>query len=266
MAKTILITGATDGIGLETAKLLNAQGHRVLLHGRNSLKLEAARQALSGGGDTETYLADLSDLREVKALALSIGAHHDRLDVLINNAGVFRSAESRTADCFDLRFAVNTFAPFLLTQQLLPLLGAGSRVINLSSAAQSPVDLQALSGRTSITDQFESYAQSKLALTMWTHGLAHALQDQGPLLVAVNPGSLLASKMVKEGFGIAGKSLQIGAEILVRASLSKEFAAASGRYFDNDAGRFSSPHPDALDLPKCQEVVRAIESLLSKNG
>ena len=264
MQKTILITGATDGIGLETAKLLCSQGHRVLLHGRNPAKLEATRQALSGSGHTETYLADLSDLSEVVALALTIATHHGRLDVLINNAGIFRSAESCTADGLDLRFAVNTLAPYQLTRQLLPVLAPGARVVNLSSAAQSPVDLNALAGRTRIADQFESYAQSKLALTMWTHGMAHALKDSGPLLVAVNPGSLLATKMVKEGFGMAGKDLRTGADILVRAALSDEFAAASGRYFDNDTGRFASPHPDALDLQKCQEVVQVIEAMLAK--
>ncbi|WP_439886228.1 SDR family NAD(P)-dependent oxidoreductase [Pseudomonas sp. MBLB4123] len=264
MAKTILITGATDGIGLETAKLLCAQGHRVLLHGRNPAKLETARQALSGGGHAETYLADLSDPCQVVALAQAITEQHDRLDVLINNAGIFRSEQSRTAEGFDVRFAVNTLAPYLLTQRLLPVLGPDARVVNLSSAAQAPVDLDALAGRTPIADPFESYAQSKLALTMWTHGLAHALKGRGPLLVAVNPGSLLATKMVKEGFGMAGKNLRTGADILVRAALSDEFAAASGRYFDNDAGCFAAPHPDALDLQKCQEVVQLIESTLAK--
>ncbi|WP_415755551.1 SDR family NAD(P)-dependent oxidoreductase [Pseudomonas leptonychotis] len=264
MQKTILITGATDGIGLETAKLLCSQGHRVLLHGRNPAKLEAARQALSGGGHAETYLADLSELSEVVALSHAITEQHDRLDVLINNAGIFRSEQSRTAEGFDVRFSVNTLAPYLLTQRLLPVLGTDARVVNLSSAAQSPVDLSALAGRTLIADQFESYAQSKLALTMWTHGMAHALKDRGPMLVAVNPGSLLATKMVKEGFGMAGKDLRTGADILVRAALSDEFAAGSVRYFDNDTGRFAAPHTDALDLEKCQEVVQLIEAMLAK--
>lgn len=264
MRKTILITGATDGIGLETARRLNAQGHRVLLHGRSAAKLEEARQTLPDTDAAETYLADLSAMSEVVALARAITQRHAVLDVLINNAGVFRSPASHTAEGMDLRFAVNTLAPCLLTRQLLPLLGPQARVVNLSSAAQAPVDLQALTGRTRIADQFESYAQSKLALTMWTAAMAHSLADSGPLLVAVNPGSLLATKMVREGFGMPGKSLGTGADILLRAALAEEFATASGRYFDNDSGRFTAPHADAQDLHKCQEVVRVIEAMLDK--
>lgn len=81
--------------------------------------------------------------------------------------------------------------------------------------------------------------------------------------MSLNPGSLLATKMVKEGFDMVGKDLRTGADILVKAALSDEFAAASGRYFDNDTGRFASPPPDALDLQKCQEAVQVIESMLA---
>ncbi|UTW08079.1 SDR family NAD(P)-dependent oxidoreductase [Pseudomonas benzenivorans] len=265
MQKTILITGATDGIGFETAKLLYSQGHRLLLHGRSPDKLQATKKALStlpGAGRIEGYLADLAHLSEVMSLGQAITEAHQRLDVVINNAGIFRSPDTCTADGLDLRFAVNTFAPYLLTRQLLPLLGPEARVINLSSAAQSPVNLDALVGRRQIPDQLEAYAQSKLALTMWSHGMAHAQKDRGPLLVAVNPGSLLATKMVKEGFGLPGKNLQVGAQILVQAALAEEFATASGRYFDNDIGRFAAPHPDALDLQKCEDVIQAIELVL----
>ena len=265
MQKTILITGSTDGIGLEAAKVLYSQGHHVLLHGRNSTKLTAtvkALSALSGGGRVESYLADLSRMADVTALSQAISQSHSQLDVLINNAGILRATDTVTDDGLDIRFAVNTFAPCLLTRQLLPLLGQTARVVNLSSAAQSPVDLQALAGHTRIADQLKAYAQSKLALTMWSRAMAHAQKDGGPVFVAVNPGSLLATKMVKEGFGMAGKDIRIGVDILVRAALSDEFAEASGLYFDNDEGRFASPHPDALDPKKCQDVVRAIEEVL----
>ena len=108
----------------------------------------------------------------------------------------------------------------------------------------------------------EAYAQSKLALTMWSRHMAGELKDKGPAIIAVNPGSMLGSKMVKEGFGVAGGDLAIGATILVRAALDAKFATASGRYFDNDSGRFAPPHPDALDDGKCADVVRVIESLI----
>jgi NAD(P)-dependent dehydrogenase (short-subunit alcohol dehydrogenase family) len=108
----------------------------------------------------------------------------------------------------------------------------------------------------------EAYAQSKLALTIWSREMALAQKD-GPVIVAVNPGSMLGSKMVKEGFGVAGGDIRIGADILTRAALGDEFAEASGLYFDNDSGQFASPHPDALDRHKSQEVVRVIETVLA---
>jgi NAD(P)-dependent dehydrogenase (short-subunit alcohol dehydrogenase family) len=109
----------------------------------------------------------------------------------------------------------------------------------------------------------EAYAQSKLALTIWSRELAKQLPD-GLVVVAVNPGSLLASKMVKEGFGVAGNDLSIGADILDRAALSDEFASASGKYFDNDAGRFAEPHADALDPQKSEKLMDVIEDVLAR--
>ena len=262
MQKTILITGATDGIGLEAAKLLAASGHRVLFHGRNRAKLNKAVEAVQGEGRVEQYVADFSRMTEVESLADALASEHDSLDVLINNAGVFRAVNPVTEDGLDVRFAVNTIAPFLLTRRLLPLLGASSRVINLSSAAQAPVNLRALAGEVQLSDN-AAYAQSKLALTMWSRALALSLGKDGPSVVAVNPGSMLGTKMVKEAYGVAGGDVGIGADILYRAALSDEFATASGKYFDNDAGRFARPHPDALDAAKSTDVVRTIETILA---
>ncbi|MCK2148797.1 SDR family NAD(P)-dependent oxidoreductase [Marinobacter alexandrii] len=266
MTKKILITGATDGIGLETAKRLYSEGHTLLLHGRNAEKLAATERTLAdsrGAGLIYTYKADLSRLAEVDSLAEAITKEHDQLDVIINNAGVMRVPETVTQDGLDVRFAVNTVAPYLLTKRLLPVLAPDARVVNLSSAAQATVELDALRGKKRFLDDMSAYAQSKLALTMWNHALAQSSSHQGLVFVAVNPGSLLASKMVKEGFGIAGKSLSIGANVLVRAALSEEFANASGKYFDNDKGGFGAPHADALDDRKCREVVAAIEKLVA---
>ncbi|MCU7807389.1 MAG: SDR family NAD(P)-dependent oxidoreductase [Candidatus Thiodiazotropha sp. (ex Semelilucina semeliformis)] len=267
MQKTILVTGSTDGIGLETAKMLVAQGHHVLLHGRNAAKLADAEKtlsALSDNGRVESYVSNLSRIADVTALAEAVAERRERLDVLINNAGVFNISDPRTPDGLDARFAVNTIAPYLLTQRLLPLIGASGRVINLSSAAQSPVNPEALVGRVRLSDDFAAYAQSKLALTMWSRSMAISLKDDGPAIIAVNPGSMLGTKMVKQAFGVAGGDIRIGAEILVRAALDDEFAAASGQYFDNDSGQFASPHPDVLNQQKSEEIVRAIDAILSE--
>lgn len=119
-----------------------------------------------------------------------------------------------------------------------------------------------MTGRIQLSEDFAAYAQSKLALIMWSRSLA--LKGNGPAIITVNPGSMLSSKMVKEAFGVAGKDIRIGAEILTRAALTNEFAAASGQYFDNDKGRFASPHSDALEPQKCEEVVGIIERVLEK--
>ncbi|MEM7522425.1 MAG: SDR family NAD(P)-dependent oxidoreductase [Pseudomonadota bacterium] len=265
MSKTILITGSTDGIGLETAKMLAEDGHLVLMHGRSASKLETARAEV--GGTTEGYVADLSDMNAVARLAREVAAAHDRLDVLINNAGVYKTPHPTLPDGSDIRFVVNTLAPYALTRALATVIPAvipaSGRIINLSSAAQAPVNLAALRGEAKVGDM-DAYAQSKLALTMWSRALAADLTG-GPVVVAVNPGSLLASKMVKEGFGVAGNDIRIGADILRRAALSDEFANASGAYFDNDAGGFGAPHPDALNDARMRDVVDAIEAAVGRS-
>jgi len=263
MQKTILITGATDGIGFETAKMLINQGHYLLLHGRNAAKLEQVEAALAAISETaqfESYLADLSNMTEVTALANQIKAKHQQIDVLINNAGVYKTANNTTVDNLDTRFAVNSIAPYRLTQALLPILGRQGRVLNLSSAAQSTVNLDALSGNKALTDS-EAYAQSKLALTIWSRVLGQQLKQQGPAIIAINPKSLLGSKMVKDAFGIAGSDLSVGAELLCQAALCDDFAHASGLYFDNDYEKFADPHPDALDEKICASVMAQIEQI-----
>lgn len=258
MTKTILITGSTDGIGKLTAQTLVSRGHRVILHGRNRSKLEATSAEI--GGDTESYVADLSQLSDVETLAASILEKHEHLDVLINNAGVLKTANARTPSGLDLRFVVNTFAPYVLTRRLLPGLGDTGRVVNLSSAAQAPVNLPAMRGEVALGDM-EAYAQSKLAITLWSRELAKELEG-GPVVVAVNPGSLLASKMVKEGFGVAGNDLSIGADILCSAALDASFADASGKYYDNDAERFAEPHVAALNPKHVEEVMRTMREVI----
>ncbi len=111
-------------------------------------------------------------------------------------------------------------------------------------------------------EAMDAYSQSKLAMTMWSKALANELKEKPPVIISVNPGSLLGSKMVKEGFGIPGKDISIGADIIVRASLDASFKSASGEYFDNDKGRFANPHLDALDGKKCKRILEIIEEFL----
>lgn len=262
MTQTILITGSTDGIGLLTAKMLATQGHKVLLHGRSKSKLEAAVAEV--GGETESYIADLSLMADVETLATEILSKHTTLDVLINNAGVLKTSQPKTPDGLDTRFAVNTLAPYMLARKLLPIIPKTGRIVNLSSAAQAPVDIDAMAGRAAL-DDMSAYSQSKLAITIWSRELAKELKD-GPVVVAINPGSLLASKMVVQGFGVAGKDLKIGADILCEAATAASFAKSTGKYFDNDEGRFNQPHEAALDTAHASAVMEGIDATIAALG
>ncbi len=255
-SKNILITGSTDGIGLETARKLKSLGHNIIVHGRNAAKLEKVAAELGA----ESVRADLSNLSEVKDMADIILSKYKNLDVLINNAGVLKTSTPRTDDGYDVRYVVNTFAPYLLTKKLLPILKDG-RVINLSSAAQASVDFDAMLGKVKMSD-FEAYAQSKLAITMWTRHLANQLGDDGPVIIAVNPASMLGTKMVKEGFNSSGHDINIGVNILIKLSLETEHDKHTGDYYDNDNKRYAQPQADGLDDEKSKKIVELMETII----
>ncbi len=265
MMKTILITGATDGIGLQAARQFVSHGHRLLVHGRNAAKLQQTRsqlEALNDKAEVRDYCCDLSDLQAVVEMAQQLLADQKQIDVIINNAGVLKTPDTRTGDNLDIRFVVNTLAPYLLTRLLLPACPSSGRVINLSSAAQAPVDRQAMRQFQPMSDM-DAYSQSKLAITMWSAALADELGETGPMVISVNPGSLLATNMVKEGFGIEGKDVTIGSDILVRLALSSEADIVTGSYYDNDNDRFADPHVDALDATNNRALMQAIGDQLS---
>ena len=251
----ILITGATDGIGLETARKLSSLGHEVIVHGRNQEKLKKVESELG----VKSYQSDFSNLNEVREMADKLNKDFSSIDVLINNAGVFKTPNPKTKDGFDIRFVVNTFAPYILAKNILPSL-RGGRIINLSSAAQASVDFDAMMGKVELGD-FEAYAQSKLAITMWSRHLANDLKKDKTTVIAVNPASLLGTKMVKEGFNTAGNDINIGVEILVSLSLDKEHRNHSGEYYDNDNRRYAPPQADGMDLDKAQKIVEFMEAL-----
>lgn len=268
MKKTILITGSTDGIGQITSRMLLAEGHKVLIHGRSDAKVDKDLKTLKEEfpeADVDGYVADLSDMKQVITFADEVLSKYEKIDVLINNAGVFVANDIETVDGFDLRFAVNTIAPYILTKKLLPILGNEARVVNLSSAAQAPVNMMKLKEVSRMSND-EAYAQSKLALTIWSFKLGRefAQNENGPMVVAVNPKSFLGSKMVKTAYGVAGHDIRIGGDILCRASLSDEFADASGKYFDNDRGIFSMPYPDALDTSIQEELVEILDDIYNR--
>jgi len=179
ITKTILITGSTDGIGKLAALKLAEAGHQVYLHGRDADKLAsviAEVQAVATGAAVDNidgFVADFSDLKDVLKMAADVNEKLPKLDVLINNAGIYTTASALTKDGLDVRFVVNYLAPYELTNALLPLLKQSdkARIVNLSSAAQASLSYEALAGQTRLADK-DAYAPSKLALPMSKIGSA----------------------------------------------------------------------------------------------
>lgn len=264
MKKTILITGSTDGIGKLAAIKLAREGHELYIHGRNRDKLEATLseiKSISKLNNIKGFTADFSDMDSVQQMAEAIKMETSTIDVIINNAGIYKSASSQNEAGMDMRFAVNYLAPYLLTNALKPLLKKESRIINLSSAAQSSIEYDAFSGERQITDH-NAYAQSKLALTIWSFYLAEKWEEVE--VIAVNPGSLLKTKMVAEAFGDFWSPADKGAEILYDLAVSEAYKGSSGKYFDNDKGTFSKAHRDAYNGDEIERLITASDILLNK--
>ncbi|MGB7394274.1 MAG: SDR family NAD(P)-dependent oxidoreductase [Pricia sp.] len=265
MKKTILITGSTDGIGKGAALKLAKDGHRVYMHGRNADKLANVVQAVQEESQNEEvhgFIADFSDLSAVRKMAGQVQENVGELDVLINNAGVYKSATQQNKDGLDMRIVVNYLASYVLTNELIPLLqkSVEPRLINLSSGAQSPVSLEALQGKERQSES-QTYAQSKLALTMWSFHLAK--KHPGIAVIAVNPGSLLNTKMVEEAFGNHWSPADKGANILYDLAASEEYQDISGKYFDNDKGAFGKAHQDAYEGDKIDRLVEVTDEIVS---
>jgi NAD(P)-dependent dehydrogenase (short-subunit alcohol dehydrogenase family) len=233
---TILVTGATDGLGRSVAQVLAAKGATVLLHGRSPERLEATLKELRSQSGTEkvnSYVADLSSLAAVRDLAERILSEHDRLDVLVNNAGVISPDRKESEDGYELTFAVNYLSHFLLTRLLLPRLkgSAPSRIVNVASAGQSPLDFSNLMLEHGY-DAMKAYSQSKLAQVMFTFDLAEHLQGTGVTVNALHPASLMDTKMVQSTFGYTMSTVEEGTEAVVRLAVSQEVDGVTGRYFD----------------------------------
>lgn len=267
MKKHILITGSTDGIGKIAAEKCAANGHHVYLHGRNADKLASVIDSIktqTGNPNISGFVADLAKLQSAHDMAAQIRRTLPQLDVLINNAGVFHTNTPNHANDIDVRLVVNYLAPYILTHTLLPLLKQSNtpRIINLSSAAQAPVSLAALQGKAQLNTN-AAYAQSKLALTMWSFALAQAHSDIN--VIAVNPGSLLNTKMVQQAYGKHWSSADKGANILYELAVSDIYANATGKYFDNDKGDpkgdFGAAHADAYDAHKITALLEATQHI-----
>lgn len=248
--KTVLVTGATDGIGKATALQLAGAGARVIVHGRSDDRLrETAAEILAATGlRVETLKADFSTLAEIRACAGEVIARFARIDVLLNNAGVFMKDRVLTADGFETTFAVNHLAPFLLTHLLTGLLrqSAPARIVTVSSMTHvnSRCDFDNLQGEKRY-DGREAYSLSKLANVLFTVSLAERLRDAGVTATCLHPG-VVGTKLLREGFGrMQAASTDRGAETSVYLASSREVEGITGKYFVNK--REAEPSPFVRD-------------------
>jgi NAD(P)-dependent dehydrogenase (short-subunit alcohol dehydrogenase family) len=262
--RVILVTGSTDGIGMITAHELARLGAIVLVHGR---KLDTCRRTVtairedSGNGRVSSYVGDFSSLTEVRTLAGQMVYDLPKLDVLINNAGVGPgdlSDRNRrlSRDGHELLFAVNYLAPFLLTRLLLPVLGQSdsARIVNVTSAAQEEIDFDDVMLEKGY-DPWRAYAQSKLALTMFTFDLAEDLKDRGMTVNCLHPGSLLDTKMVRESSVSPQGSAESGADVEAYVAIRPELEGRTGLYFDRKTE--ARAHEQAYD-PEARARLRRI--------
>lgn len=247
--KRVLVTGATAGIGRETARQLAKLGWHVYVHGRNAQSAQRAADELSESTQArlEPVFADLADMRAVLALAAQIAERCDTLDVLINNAGVFEHERIITGDGFELTMAVNHFAPFLLTQALLPRLRAAprARIVTVSSMTHQGPKLDANDLEFSHRfDGYTAYSTSKLANILFTAELAKRLADSTVTANCLHPG-VIKTKLLHKGWSMGGDSLTRGAKTSVHLATADELDQVSGRYFVDC--RPAMPSPDARD-------------------
>ena len=237
-SRIVLITGATNGIGKEVAFELLAKGHHVILHGRSPKKVEkVVSEALDRVPDAkiDTILADFSSLDAIRGMAEELKARFTRLDVLINNAGVYCNKRCYSADGFELAFAVNYLASFALTFQLIPLLAnsPSARIINMSSVGHryvwiNPLDIQS----QHFFWGWVNYCRSKLLLIPFTYRLAEFLEGSNITVNALHPGVIVGTEVTNTAFIKWGLPLGIGAGTVINLVTNPDLEGMNGMYIE----------------------------------
>jgi NAD(P)-dependent dehydrogenase (short-subunit alcohol dehydrogenase family) len=250
--KTVFITGSTDGVGRYVATQLAIAGAKVLIHGRDSTRAAALSEEIrrAGGVEPVFYQADLSSLAGVRQLADAVLADHKRIDVFVSNAGIGSQnggpGRQTSADGYELRFAVNYLAGFLLAYRLLPLLKAAapSRIVNVASLGQHPVDFDDVM----ITKNYSgsrAYAQSKLSQIMFTIDLAEELRGSNVTVNSLHPATYMNTTMVRAGGITPISTVEQGGAAILHLVTGDDVADKTGLFFNgmNEA----KANPQAYD-------------------
>ena len=261
--QTVLVTGATDGIGRAVAARLAQLGARVLLHGRDRDRLDETAEEmhrLTGTTSAETLCADLSSLAAVDALADEVHRRTDHLHLLLSNAGVGfgppGGEREISDDGYELRFAVNHLASHHLARRLVPLLRAGvpSRIVQVASIGQEALDPDDL-----LTERdwsgVRAYRRSKLAQVMSVLDLADELRGEGVVVHALHPATLMDTTMVREADQEPRSTLEEGLTATVRAVLDPTLDEATGLFLDGPHASTASMH-DQVGDPGIRELLR----------
>lgn len=272
---TALVTGSTDGLGRAVARSLAATGFQVLIHGRDARRGEdLVREIRARGGSARFHRADFSSLAQVRALAETVRGGHDRLHLLINNAGIGTGEDGRptgratSADGYELRFAVNYLAGYLLTRLLLPLLvrGAPARIVNVASGAQYPLDFDNLM-LTRAYSGMRAYAQSKLAQVMLTVDFAAELRDSGVTVNCLHPATYMDTTMVRSAGVVPVSTVEEGATAVMHLAVSPELDGHTGEYFDGlHAARANAQAYEVQARRRLAEVSARLSGLDQPSG
>lgn len=269
VGRTVVITGATDGIGRITAERLAQRGARVAIVGRNPAKVSATvseiARAAPDAPEITAVIADLSVQAEVRRAAAELDAALPAVDVLVNNAGAIYAEHEQSADGVERTMALNHIGYFLFTKHMLPALrrGAAARIVVVASEAHrgAALHLDDLLFRHRRWTSWGAYCESKLANIMFTYALARRLRGTGITANCLHPGFVqsqfgsgggFASVMLRLAMRVAAISVERGAETSVFLAADRSVAARSGEYFDKCAVRRSS---DASYDAEAQEAL-----------
>ncbi len=262
--KVIMVTGSTDGLGRAVAQKLAESGAHIIVHGRNVERGDSVVREIAKNGKANAcfYQADFASLNEVRALGAAILRDYQRLDVLVNNAGIgSRIPEVRTlsADGHELRFAVNYLAGFLLTRTLLPLIekSAPSRIVFVASLAQNAIDFDDVMIEKNYSGS-RAYGQSKLSQIMFSFDLARELAGKNVTVSALHPATYMPTHMVLSGGFEPQATIEEGVTAVLHAVDTPNLA--SGQYFNGT--RAGTPNAQANDAA-AREKLRALSMKLT---